>query len=46
MRPPSWRPTRAWTATTTEIVPGASHFFVGRTARVVELVTDWIGRLP
>jgi uncharacterized protein len=38
--------TEAWRETTTEIVPGASHFFVGRTARVVELVTDWIGRLP
>ncbi len=38
--------TRAWPETTTEIVPGASHFFVGRTARVVELVTGWIDRLP
>ena len=27
----------AWRATRVEIVPGASHFFVGRTDRVVEL---------
>ncbi len=38
--------TGAWHETTTEIVAGASHFFVGRTARVVGLVTDWIDRLP
>jgi hypothetical protein len=24
-----------WTATTTAVVPGASHFFVGRTDRVL-----------
>ena len=34
--------TAGWTATTTETVPGASHFFVGRTDRLVDLVRTWI----
>jgi alpha/beta superfamily hydrolase len=33
----------AWTNTRIEIVPGASHFFVGRTARVVDVVADFVG---
>jgi len=32
----------AWTATHTEVVPGASHFFVGRTDRVVELALGYV----
>jgi len=32
--------TAAWTNTRTEVVGGASHFFVGRTPRVVELVAE------
>jgi len=35
----------AWTATEIEVVPGASHFFVGRTDRVVELAAGLVGRL-
>jgi alpha/beta superfamily hydrolase len=35
--------TAGWTNTTTEVVGGASHFFVGRTARLVERVQEWIG---
>ncbi len=31
--------TAAWTATTTEVIGGASHFFVGRTDRVVAVAT-------
>ena len=34
--------TACWTATTTETVPGASHFFVGRTDRLVDLVRTWM----
>lgn len=34
--------TAGWTATTTETVPGASHFFVGRTDRLVDLVSTWM----
>ncbi len=34
--------TASWTATTTEKVPGASHFFVGRTDRLVDLVGLWM----
>jgi alpha/beta superfamily hydrolase len=37
--------THAWNATTTEIVAGASHFFVGRTERVVALCADFIDGL-
>jgi uncharacterized protein len=33
--------TRAWTATRTEVVAGASHFFVGRTERVTTLVGEF-----
>ena len=33
--------TERWTATTTETVAGASHFFVGRTGRLVDLVATW-----
>ena len=31
-----------WTATHTEVVPGASHFFVGRTDRLVELALGYV----
>jgi alpha/beta superfamily hydrolase len=31
-----------WTATHAEIVPGASHFFVGRTDRLVELALGYV----
>ncbi len=34
--------TAGWTATTTETVPGASHFFIGRTDRLVALVGTWM----
>ncbi len=34
--------TREWLATTTETIAGASHFFVGRTERVVDLVRSWV----
>jgi alpha/beta superfamily hydrolase len=37
--------TADWAATRTEIVGGASHFFVGRTARLVETVHIWIAGL-
>ncbi len=33
--------TAGWTATTTETVAGASHFFVGRTDRLVDLAATW-----
>jgi uncharacterized protein len=32
----------AWAATTTELVPGASHFFVGRTDRLVEIAAAYV----
>ncbi len=35
--------TAGWTATTTEVVAGASHFFVGRTAALVDVTGAWIG---
>ncbi len=35
----------AWKNTRTEIVPGASHFFVGRTERVVEAVAGFCAGL-
>jgi alpha/beta superfamily hydrolase len=34
-----------WTRTTTEIVAGASHFFVGRTDRVVTAVDEFVGEI-
>ena len=34
-----------WSATDVEIVPGASHFFVGRTDRLVELALGFVDRL-
>jgi alpha/beta superfamily hydrolase len=34
--------TNPWTNCRTEIVGGASHFFVGRTAHLVDAVTAWI----
>ncbi len=37
--------TSAWTSTRIETVPGASHFFVGRTERVVTLVGDFVDGL-
>lgn len=37
--------TGAWTACATEIVPGASHFFVGRTQQLIRSVRDWVDRL-
>jgi alpha/beta superfamily hydrolase len=35
----------SWVATRVEIVPGASHFFVGRTDRLVELVLGFVAGL-
>lgn len=37
--------TAGWTATTTEIVPGASHFFVGRTDALVRAMAAWTDAL-
>ena len=37
--------TASWQSCTTEIVGGASHFFVGRTARLVDRTTEWISAL-
>jgi uncharacterized protein len=34
--------TRAWAATRIDVVSGASHFFVGRTERVVTLVDEFV----
>jgi alpha/beta superfamily hydrolase len=34
--------TASWTNIETEVIGGASHFFVGRTARLVERVRTWI----
>jgi alpha/beta superfamily hydrolase len=34
-----------WTATTVDVVGGASHFFMGRTDRIVELALDFTARL-
>lgn len=33
--------TASWTATTYEVVPGATHFFIGRSAEVVAAVFDF-----
>jgi alpha/beta superfamily hydrolase len=38
--------TSGWTNTETEIIGGASHFFVGRTARLVERVQHWLDDTP
>ena len=37
--------TAEWINTTTATIPGASHFFVGRTDRLAELTLAWIERL-
>ena len=37
--------TRTWTNTRAEVVPGASHFFVGRTDRLVSLATEFVTSL-
>jgi alpha/beta superfamily hydrolase len=37
--------TAHWSATTVEVVPGADHFFVGRTDRVVAAARDFVARL-
>lgn len=34
-----------WAATEVEIVPGASHFFVGRTDRLVQLAVGYVDRV-
>ena len=36
---------RDWRATEIEVIPGASHFFVGRTDRLVELAIAYAERL-
>lgn len=36
--------TASWRATTTETVAGASHFFVGRTDRLIDLTATWTRR--
>jgi alpha/beta superfamily hydrolase len=35
----------AWVATRTTIVPGASHFFVGRTDRLVEIAAGYVDQV-
>jgi uncharacterized protein len=37
--------TQGWASTRVEVVPGASHFFVGRTERVVALAADYVTEL-
>ncbi len=37
--------TAGWPATTTEVIPGASHFFVGRTDRVVGATAGFLAKL-
>jgi alpha/beta superfamily hydrolase len=37
--------TERWSATETEVIAGASHFFVGRTDRVVESVRGFVERV-
>jgi alpha/beta superfamily hydrolase len=34
-----------WAHTEVQIVPGASHFFVGRTDRLTDLVTAFVNRV-
>ncbi len=36
---------RHWASTEVQVVGGASHFFVGRTDRLVELATDYVERI-
>jgi alpha/beta superfamily hydrolase len=36
------REVAGWTSTRVEVIPGASHFFVGRTDRVVEAVGEFL----
>ncbi len=31
-----------WAGATVSVIPGASHFFVGRTGRLVEAITEWV----
>jgi alpha/beta superfamily hydrolase len=46
-RPPAAveRAVSGWTNTTIEVVGGASHFFVGRTDRLVAIARDYVDRL-
>ena len=37
--------TEDWNATDIEVIPGASHFFVGRTDRVVDAARAFVGRV-
>lgn len=37
--------TKDWDATEIDVIAGASHFFVGRTDRVVDLAADFVGGL-
>jgi len=37
--------TEDWNATDIEVIPGASHFFVGRTERVVDAARAFVGRV-
>ena len=37
--------TESWNATDIEVIPGASHFFVGRTDRVVDAARAFVGRV-
>lgn len=37
--------TESWNSCTTELVPGASHFFVGRTDSLIRSVTTWVARI-
>jgi len=37
--------TEGWTETEIEVIPGASHFFVGRTDRVVDAARAFVGRV-
>jgi alpha/beta superfamily hydrolase len=34
-----------WNETTVDVIPGASHFFVGRTDRVVDAAVSFVERL-
>jgi alpha/beta superfamily hydrolase len=38
--------TRGWRATEIEVIPGASHFFIGRTDRLVEVAIRYAERVP
>jgi hypothetical protein len=37
--------TASWQATEVDVVPGASHFFVGRTDRLAEIALDYLNRI-